>query len=293
MRPQGVHHVLPVAGVGCSAGPDVADQPGEAQRASGCADGRPGVYRGGRARPAVLAGEQRVARDGVDDRVRVRAGQRDGHVEHAQAGAEHGDGGAVRGGVQRARLPRVGDVAVLRDGARHRWRQVADRQHDGVGVDPAVRGQVQAQCAAVAMAMAMAMAMAPDRHDVRGDAADPRRWPCRSFGRREAVGEVAAVGPSGQEPVMRQPGGGCPAGQVARVADQRAHCVRGGIQQVGGMRGGVGLAEPVAAVPVDQGDSQRRSPARGLAKQVDGGQRAAGPAADDCDQGPRSARIIC
>ena len=251
MRPQGVYHVLPVAGVGSRAGPDVADQPGKAQHASGGADGRPGAYRGGLARPAVLAGEQRVARDGVDNRVRVRAGQRDGHIEHAQAGAQHGDGAAVRGRVQRAGLPRVGDVAVLRDGARHGWRQVAGRQHDGVGVDPAVRGQVQAQCATVAVAVAVT----PDRHDVRGDAADPRRWPCRSFGRREAVGEVAAVGPSGQEPIMRQPGGGCPAGQVARVAGQRAHGVGGRIQQVAGMRGGIGLAEPVAAVPVDQGDS--------------------------------------
>jgi hypothetical protein len=47
------------------------------------------------------------------------------------------------------------------------------------------------------------------------------------------------------------------------------------------MSRGIGLAEPVAAVPVDQGDPQRRSPASGLAKQVDGNERAAGPAADD------------
>jgi hypothetical protein len=40
-------------------------------------------------------------------------------------------------------------------------RQVAGSQHGGVGVDPAVRGQVQAQ--------RPAMAAAPDRHDVSGD----------------------------------------------------------------------------------------------------------------------------
>ena len=60
------------------------------------------------------------------------------------------------------------------------------------------------------------------------------------------------------------------------------------------MRGGVRLAEPVAAVPVDQGDPQRQPPGRRLAEQVEGGERAAGPAADDRDHGPpASGRIIC
>jgi hypothetical protein len=42
------------------------------------------------------------------------------------------------------------------------------------------------------------------------------------------------------------------------------------------------MARPV---PVDRGDRQRQVPPRGLAEQVNGGQRAAGPAADGRDHG--------
>ena len=180
LRPQRVHDVLPVAGVGGGAGPDIADQPGQAERASRAADDRRWAHGGRRARPVVLAGEQRVAGDGVDGRARVGVGERDRHVQHGQAGAQHGDRAAVRRRLQRAGLPWVGDVAVpVRDRAGRSGRQVAGGQHGGVGVDPPVGRQVQAQRAAVAAA--------PDRHDRRGDAADPRRRPRRSFRRREAV----------------------------------------------------------------------------------------------------------
>jgi hydroxyacylglutathione hydrolase len=60
------------------------------------------------------------------------------------------------------------------------------------------------------------------------------------------------------------------------------------------MRGGVRLTESVAAMPVDQGDPQRHPPACGLTKQVDGGERAACPTADDRDDvPPANGRIIC
>ena len=48
LRPQRVHDILPVAGVGGGAGPEIADQPGQAQGASRPGGDRDG--RGGRAR---------------------------------------------------------------------------------------------------------------------------------------------------------------------------------------------------------------------------------------------------
>ena len=60
------------------------------------------------------------------------------------------------------------------------------------------------------------------------------------------------------------------------------------------MRGGVRLAEPVAAVPVDQRHPQRHPPGRGLAEQTDDGERAAGPRSDHRDDGPPgSGTILC
>lgn len=49
------------------------------------------------------------------------------------------------------------------------------------------------------------------------------------------------------------------------------------------MSGGVGLAKPVSAMPVDQGNSQRQLPPGYLPEQVDDGERAAGAGADDRD----------
>ena len=59
------------------------------------------------------------------------------------------------------------------------------------------------------------------------------------------------------------------------------------------MRGRVRLAEPVAAVPVDQGHPQRHLLPGGFPEQVDDGERAAGPPADHRDDwaAPRGGRI--
>lgn len=52
------------------------------------------------------------------------------------------------------------------------------------------------------------------------------------------------------------------------------------------MGSGVRLAAAMPAMPVEQGDPQWHPPAGCLAKQVNDGERAAGPAADDCDDKP-------
>ena len=49
------------------------------------------------------------------------------------------------------------------------------------------------------------------------------------------------------------------------------------------MSGGVGLAKPVSAMPVDQGNPQRQLPPGYLPEQLDDGERAAGAGADDRD----------
>ena len=169
LRLERVDDVLPVAGVYGGAGTEVVDQPGEAERACRRADDRHCTHSSCRARPVMHAGEHGVAGDGVHGRARVGVGERDRHVQHGEAGAQHGDRAAVRRRLKRAGLPWIGDVAVpMRNRAGRNGRQVAGGQHGGIGVDPAVRSQVQAQCAAAAAA--------PDRHDFGGDAADPRRW---------------------------------------------------------------------------------------------------------------------
>ena len=65
----------------------------------------------------------------------------------------------------------------------------------------------------------------------------------------------------------------------------RAHPVGGRIQQVGGVRSSVRLAQPVLSVPVDQGDPQR-DPRRGCRpKQVGRGESPACAPADHCHDG--------
>ena len=217
-----------------------------------------------------------MAGDGVHDRARVRAGDRDRHVQHGQPGARHDNRAAVHGRLQRAGLPRVGDVTAvtgIRD--ERRRRQVAGGQDGDVGVDAAVGGQVQAQ-RPVAVA-------APHRDDRRGDVADPGRGQGGPFGFFQQFTQIAAVVGPGQEAVAAQPGPVRPAGQVPGVPGHRAHHVRGRVQQVRRMRGRVRLAEPVAAVPVDQGHPQRHLLPGGLPEQVDDGERAAGPPADHRD----------
>jgi len=130
----------------------------------------------------------------------------------------------------------------------------------------------------------------PDAEDVRGDRAEPgqRRGPALRVGQR--VLEIAAERRPGQELQAAQAGCGGPAEQVGRVTGHRAHPGGERVQQVGRVRRRIGLAQPVPPQPVDQHDPQRVLPRGGRAEQVDGGQRAAGPPADDRDHRPASRR---
>ncbi len=100
---------------------------------------------------------------------------------------------------------------------------------------------------------------------------------------RQRVLEVAAELLPGQELQVAEPGGGRPAEQVVRVPGHPAHPGRERVQEVRRIGGRVGLAQPMPAQPVDQRDAQRILPGGGRAEQVDGGEGAAGPAADDRD----------
>ena len=58
------------------------------------------------------------------------------------------------------------------------------------------------------------------------------------------------------------------------------------------MSGGVCLAEPVSAVPVDQGDPQGQVPRGHLPEQVGDDERAGGTGTDDRDDGATASEAI-
>src|ERR1039457_1365766 len=79
---------------------------------------------------------------------------------------------------------------------------------------------------------------------------------------------------------------------MIRITGLRAYPVGGGMQEVGGMAGGIGLAQPVAAVTVDEGDPELQPLPGGPLEQVRDDQCAAGASADDRDDGPAVRRAI-
>jgi hypothetical protein len=251
VRPQRVDEGLPaVRGLGRRR-PDVPDQAAKVDRAKvrhredGRLDGTVG-------RTSILARNQRMPGYRVHDRLRMRAGQGDRHVQHGEARAEDDHRTAVGNAAECPGYPGVGNVA-RRSWHRERrtGRLVAGGQYRRVRVDAAVGRQVQTQ--------RPSQSARGQSHDVRGNPGDGGGWACHPLGVGEQLAQVPAVGRPGQESVMPDPVRRGPARQVARVSCDRAHPVGGRIQQVGGVCGGVRAAQPVLSPPVNQGDPQRHA----------------------------------